>query len=224
MRGSDESLVGTFQMMLDGWDERQQRLDETLRQLIALSTHPLTRRNFMRRILTGSKFGEDEEPPPKQFQEAPRKSRNQMTREQICFTCHAAWKLGHTCGENIGKGVSPPWDVKDTEVNVADCKEELTIAKDSDQQVEDIVEESMVGTATHEDNRLEHGEHVDLLEHDERHDFEIPFWESPLKARDMGTKLADDSGSREKDRLRKDLLAMKEEIKGLKDTIMQHIT
>ena len=37
------------------------------------------------------------------------------------------------------------------------------MAKELDQQVEDIVGESMVGTATHEDEKSKLEEHIDLL-------------------------------------------------------------
>ena len=62
-------------------------------------------------------------------------------------------KLCHICGENIGKDLSHPSDVRGTKANGADCKEELVMAKELDQQVEDIVGESMVGTTTHEDDK-----------------------------------------------------------------------
>ena len=61
------------------------------------------------------------------------------------------------------------------------------MAKDLDQQIEDIVGESMVGTTTHDDDKSKQEEHIDLLGHDKRHDNVIPSWENPLKARDMDT-------------------------------------
>jgi len=88
----DES--GTFQRVLDNMDKGQKRLDDSLRQLAALSANPLSRRNFMRRLLRGSRSEKEDEPctkpKQKQSQELSRKSRNQMRREQICLTGQVA--------------------------------------------------------------------------------------------------------------------------------------
>jgi len=97
----DLDKSGTFQRVLDNMDKSQKRLDESLRQLTALSTNPLTRRNFMRRLLRRSRSEKDEpctKPKQKQSQELPRRSRNQMRREQISFTGQAAWTPDQICG------------------------------------------------------------------------------------------------------------------------------
>ena len=115
--------------------------------------------------------------------------------------------------------------------------------KDIDQKVEDIV-----GTTTHEDDKSKQGKHIDLVGHDERHDHVIPFWENPLKARDMDrvelvghssigptnneeqegertstttTRPPHDSHRKRIEDLKETLLAMKKEKKILQDTVVQ---
>ena len=121
-----------------------------------------------------------------------------MRSEEICFTWHSSWTLGHICGENMGKDLLRPSGVRDTKENTTEPKEELVIAKNLDPQIEEIVEGSMVGNDTHENDNgvtqvlrkefptmLKPKEHLDLLRHEEKHDHELPLLESPLKAQGM---------------------------------------
>ena len=83
----------------------------------------------MRRILEGFKSDKVDEPctdpKQKQSQELPRKRRNKMRREQICFTCHATWTLGHICGENMGKELLHLGGVRDTKANTTKSNEDI---------------------------------------------------------------------------------------------------
>ena len=141
-------MAAKFGLMGD-WDKSFAKDGRVIGAVFIPPCQPSCQKRFMRRISGGFRSGKDEEQKQKQYYEC----LNQMRREQICSTCHAAWKLGHICGESIGKDLSLPSDVRCTKANGVDCKEEMVMAKDLDQQVEDIVGESMVGTTTHEDDK-----------------------------------------------------------------------
>lgn len=51
-----------------------------------------------------------------QVKGSPKKSKNQMRREQICFTCQEAWTLDHRCRINKGKNLWQLGNVEDKKI------------------------------------------------------------------------------------------------------------
>ncbi|XP_059068575.1 sister chromatid cohesion protein PDS5 homolog C-like [Cryptomeria japonica] len=82
---------------------------------------------------------------------SPKKRRNQMRREQICFTCQEAWTPKHNCGVNKEKNLSQPSRDEDQVIDDSALIHEEqaeTNPPDSSQAMEnDIMEKGSIATS-----------------------------------------------------------------------------